>query len=149
MEFSKKFFIMLVVVGVITSCAEQNENTQQHGLSTQQYFDLTEYQISVMKASALQGNGDPALRLAQYYSASKNDDENALYWYKTAAGAGNSQGMYGYGVSLKQKGDPDSRNQARHWLTKAKTSGDARVSQMADFQLRQLDKENDATSQSQ
>ena len=121
--------IVLVLMGAsLASCMET-------GQSSPQYFNLSDGEISKLQDAGVHGCGACSLRLAQYYEMGKQDNAAALRWYKRSAEDGNSHGMYEYGLFMSEKDDPDSKDEGRQWLEKAKAAGDSQ----AEDHLRVLD----------
>ena|ERR1700722_15203095 len=112
-------YAILFIVGIIaTSCMET-------GRSTEQYFDLSNQDVTRLTTAASYDHGEAALRLGQYYSGSKHDMNAAAQWYKRSAEAGNAQGMYNLGLYyISDTSEPQHNHLARFWLQKAKESGE-------------------------
>lgn len=86
-------------------------------------FQIPKREMADVRAAALDGSGDAALRLHKHYSMLALDEPQALYWAQISAENGNPQGQHAYGFMLLQKKDPESTARAVYWIRLAAGQG--------------------------
>ena len=87
------------------------------------YTTLTREQMFQCKEGALQGSGQAALILAQYYNEIAKDTVSAEYWYRIGAQNGNIECQYQYGRILSGKQDMLDQERGKFWINHAIQNG--------------------------
>jgi TPR repeat protein len=87
-------------------------------------LELTESQIRALEKSANAGDGVASFRLYQFFSFVLADSNQAMLWLKKAAIQGHVIAQYNLAVTLLQREDPESKQEATKWLQTAASAGD-------------------------
>jgi TPR repeat protein len=82
------------------------------------YENMSEDLFEDCIRDALQGNGKPALILANYYQRT-NDMVNTEYWYRIGAQNGNDECKYKLGLILSGKPELLDKERGKYWLNYA------------------------------
>jgi TPR repeat protein len=89
-----------------------------------QEFALNKGQIAALEEQALDGSGDAAMKLAEYYFMVTLQYDEAKHWYQIGAENGNAEAMYGFWFMANAGNDPSERRRGYFWLKKAAALGD-------------------------
>ena len=138
---------MILLVGVCFDCVSGNpayatskmmaDNRPAYG---NQPFLIAPRQIQTLQEDALNGSGDAAIRLGNYYYLVKLSFAEGLYWTTIAAENGLSNGMYSLGFHLRYSHNVRDRIRARYWLRKAEQTGSPSTKALARSLLQEMDR---------
>jgi len=90
-----------------------------------QSFALSGYKISELKQSAIGGDAEAAMRLANYYGYFRNDQSKEIYWLRIGADSGSVACQTNLATLLLALRKPESTDEAIHYLHTAADAGDA------------------------
>jgi hypothetical protein len=82
-------------------------------------FAITDRDISGLKARAISGSGEAALRLSRHYGFVLLDAKAEVYWLQIAAENGNSLAQLDYAYKLAAGRNPDDQIRAMYWAREA------------------------------
>jgi TPR repeat protein len=99
-----------------------------------QAFAIDEAEIPRVRAEALGGSGDAAIRLANNYG----DTPEGSYWTTIAAENGSVVGMYNLAQFLRNKYETESLIRARYWYERVVKSGEQPLADDAKRKLQDL-----------
>ena len=115
-------WFLIFVVSLFLGCSSSERSLKS--INSSLYLDKD--QIASLEAVALQGNGDAADRLFEFYFFCVSNKSKALHWLSIAATNGNvsaqhCMGQYYLGEVYR---DPVDVNKAIYWFKQAAAKGD-------------------------
>ena len=108
-----------IFVGVLVPAANSPRAQEAKPIGGVQDFAVTARDILALRARALSGSGEAALRLSRYYGFVLHDAKAEVYWLQIAAENGSSLAQLDYAYKLAEGRNPDDQSRAMYWAREA------------------------------
>ncbi|AMX02556.1 tetratricopeptide repeat protein [Microbulbifer thermotolerans] len=106
--------LLLSALACVYSSANEIES------SASAYF-LTDKELLKLKNKSLKGDGDSAFKVAQFYTFSQADEDEAFFWYRLASELGHQIAMTNLAYLYHERFDNDEK--AIEWYCEAEKDG--------------------------
>jgi TPR repeat protein len=106
-------------VGILLPAPNASTAQEVKPIAGAQNFAITARDISTLRARALSGSGEAALRLSRHYGIAMHDSKAAVYWLQIAAENGSSLAQLDYAYKLAGDRNAEDQNRAMYWAREA------------------------------
>jgi TPR repeat protein len=108
-----------IFVGVLLPAPDGPRAQERKPVAGMQDSAVTARDMSALRARALSGSGEAALRLSRHYGIVLIDAKAEVYWLQIAAEDGNSLAQLDYAYKLAEGRNPDDQSRAMYWAREA------------------------------
>jgi len=135
--------VFLLVVGLVRETVSQTASSSsppadEQPIMLNQSWELAPAEILRLKEDALNGSGEAAQRLWEFYAGIALDMPESEYWVTIEAEDGSVLGMYSLAQYLRDKGDPACTIRARWWFERVVKSGQQPLADAAAKRLKDM-----------
>jgi hypothetical protein len=108
-----------IFAGVLVPALNPPRAQEPKPVAGPQDLAVTPRDISALRARALSGSGEAALRLSRHYGLVLRDAIAEVYWLQIAAENGNSLAQLDYAYKLAERRNADDQSRAMYWAREA------------------------------